>query len=170
MNSPPLPTAAEMRAVYVEDLRFGSKAGISDFRFMDFAHKHWPAIIAMREELDRLRASHRECEDRLVYISNFLKKDARDVRGDGSHTIATLVSQEFADLEKQLAESRAECERLRKDSGNYRGCCDLCGTANMLMLTDSYCAACRVADLEHQLAEAQAECEHVRGNHDREPN
>lgn len=109
--TPTPPTAAEMQAVSVEDIRFGSKAGIADFRFMEFAHKHWPALIAMREELDRLRTSHRECEDQLVYISNFLKKDARDVRGDGQHTIAALVSQEFADLERQLAESRAECER-----------------------------------------------------------
>lgn len=46
----------------------------------------------------------------------------------------------------------AEVERLRIDSGNYRGKCGDCGTANCDMLTDDYCAACEVARLRVQVS------------------
>jgi len=71
-------------------------------------------LASVEAERDAANTKARSYEDQLVYISNFLRKDARDVRGSGEHSIATLVSQEFAALEQQLAESRAECERIRK--------------------------------------------------------
>lgn len=74
-----------------------------------------------------------------------------------------------------VEEMRERLDELQMDSGNYHGECGVCGVANKLMLTDAFCAMCRITaletelavatvvrcELERQLAAAKAECERL---------
>lgn len=86
MTTSPLPTVAEMRAI-----REGPQ---SVFLFHDFAFKHWPAIIAMRERIEAIENESAEWET---------------VGG------AFALVWQLRNLERQLAEKNAECERLRAE-------------------------------------------------------
>lgn len=118
-----LPTAAEMRAAYND----------GHVAMLNFVSDYWPAIIAMREELDRLRERDKIHRDALVSLkvvadngdAGFFLTFAKDeilnwewILEDHKRYIADAdtfaeASRQITDLEKQLAESRAECERLR---------------------------------------------------------
>lgn len=183
MTTPPLPTAAEMRAVYVEDIRFGLKAGIADFRFMEFAHKHWPAIIAMREEVDRRDAEQLVCaaainheranrELLLASLTEALyeighecrERDTKSAIGKArgiaraalkrSDTLPiTTRDRKIAALEKQIAPSPCGHPAICTDGpDNYDGD----GV--------SRCQWClEIERLNRQLAESREECERLRG-------
>lgn len=86
-------------------------------------HPHEPAVAPVYDAEGRclicclaVERKHRfESEQQLIEISAFLKKDARHVVGNCEHTIAALVKQEFAALERDLTEARAEAERLKAE-------------------------------------------------------
>lgn len=103
MTTPPLlPTAEEMRAIGTHTVNVRL-----DYPWnLQFMLDHWPALIAMREELERLRKSDASNEAQLVAISQFFGgKDARNVT-QGDRSIAGLVAQECGKLEAELAAAK----------------------------------------------------------------
>ena len=57
----------------------------------------------------------------------------------------------------------SDAVELKIDAGNYRGKCEICGTANMDMLTDDACMACEVERLKGALSAQQAEISQILG-------
>lgn len=95
------------------------------------------------DELDEL------CRKAAVEWYKSLELDPFQWSGRVENT-ASVIRSVIAPKFERLQE---ENQRLFMDSENYRGKCGCCGTANMDMLTDTYCAACRIAELEQQVAE-----------------
>ena len=90
MTTPLLPTAEEMRDIYTP---------VISANWMAFAHIHWPALIAMREELEHLRSRQK-----------YWAEDERDI----------------TQMEAELAAAKQEIERLKKpawylDDSGYDG-------------------------------------------------
>lgn len=90
-------------------------------------------ITELRRQVEKLTAERDKLSSDLKVVNAFLSKTDT---GAALHDLQQLMN------------------RLRIDSENYRAECGLCGTKNCDMLTDDYCASCKIDRLRSALTEA----------------